>query len=87
MTVKVTHEFKVCQCCIVMLANDESCDCSPESHPDGLAEFRGVPLSVNIVPGTDTFGFMNHRQCDGCGTYLAGDRSACVGLTDTHRKA
>lgn len=83
MTIQLTHEFKTCECCYQMLANNVGCDCPTESHPDGLAEFKGLEPNVNVVPGDEDFGFCDWHRCDGCGTTLAGTRVAASGLTDT----
>ena len=83
MSVTVTHEFKVCECCYVKIGTDEGCDCPPESHPDGLAVFEGLSPYVNVVPGDEDFGFCDWSRCDGCGSTLAGTRVAAAGLTDT----
>jgi hypothetical protein len=81
-TVKITHEFKVCRCCLLMLGTDEGCDCPDESHPEGLASFKGLDPQVAVVPGDVEFGFMASRRCDGCGTWDGGDRFAVSGLTE-----
>jgi len=83
MTVIVSHEFKVCECCYLMIGTDEGCDCGPESHPDGLAAFKGLEPGVHVVPGDEDFGFCDWHRCDGCGTSYAGSRVAATGLTDT----
>jgi len=83
MSIQLTHEFIVCNCCNAMIANNESCDCTPDQHPDGLAAFTGLAPNVNVVPGDEDYGFCDWNRCAGCGSTLAGDRVGAYGLIDT----
>lgn len=78
----VTHELSVCRCCLLMVANDEGCDCSvdPDQHPHDVACFPHLGTLVSIVADGAELGFCS-TECDGCGTHLAGDRFRVVVLS------
>lgn len=60
-------ELSICTDCLMMAANGE-CGERDERAPEPLSLHDGY-----VIPGDEDYGF-RQSDCEGCGTYLHGDR-------------
>lgn len=78
-----TFPLSLCVCCMIAAVNGDECDCKddagngdyPAVHPKGLL---GDLYDVNYAP-TLVEPYFGHGLCDGCDSFLAGDRYEFVG--------
>lgn len=61
-------ELEICICCLLVAANGECCAEPHEHEPLSTADGHVVADSG------ETLGFHYTHRCDGCGSYLGGDR-------------
>lgn len=77
MTVEVTHELHVCTDCVQLIANTEATD-----EHRALVAARWPTEDLVLSYDEDFEGEFSWRQCDGCGSWLGGERYPAVVLAE-----
>jgi hypothetical protein len=97
MSSDITADLTLCDCCLIVLANDDHSGCDEpagtDTHPEPVASFPAENLTPadTVAPccSPDDDQDTGHRSassfyastCDGCGTRLAGTRHHAVVIT------